>query len=361
MTDEERDLLREERVARTLRRRLPDGAVPPFSAIEARLERRTSFSIQVVAAVALIVLALAVGAALADRRGAVVAPPPATQAPTVTPTVSPSVRASPVGQLMAESAAWQRIRETLPAGAAIAMPTWLPASVDRTTVELREVSANPVRYEVVYLSAGRPAVVFVSEPLPLPAVDSGVGIHVRRSGATLNLPQSVFRDPAEPALRRVQWREGDQGLRIESELLRSNDLEQIAWSLDLSTAPPPPFPYLGIRSGVCAASTAEETIRRYVALAGNGSGDATDCYAREVIERSGSGFSNWATQPSATMTQLERRPDVGGRAQVIASWTHVSDPGGPAGQHPTFFFLLGLEEGAYRIFDTATAPLGPHP
>lgn len=287
----------------------------------------------------------------------------ASRAPEPTPALNPSSRASPSGTLLTEAAAWQRIRETLPAGSAIAMPTWLPASVDRTTVELREVSATPVRYEVVYRSVGRPALLFISGALPLPIVDSGVGIFVRRSSATLNLPQSVFSDPGGPALRRVQWREGDQGLRIESELLRSDDLERIAWSLDLATAPPPAFPYTASRSGGCAASTPEETIRRYVALAGSGGGDARDCYAREVIERSGSAASsNWATQaPRATLTELQRRPDVGGRVQLLASWMHVTDPGGPSGQRPTFFFLLGLEDSAYRIFDTATAPLGPHP
>jgi hypothetical protein len=286
----------------------------------------------------------------------------ASREPESTPALSPSVAASPATVLLTEAAAWQKIRETLPAGAAIAVPTWLPASIDRTTVELREISASPVRYQVVYRSGGRPAVLFISEPLPLPAVDAGVGIHVRRSNATLNLPQSVFNNPAAPALRRVQWREGDQGLRIESDLLSSDDLERIAWSLDPSTAPPPAFPYTGSRGGGCAASTPEDTIRRYVALAGSGSGDARDCYAREVIERSPSGIWNsWTTlAPRATLTGLQRRPDVGGRAQLLAIWTHVSDPGGPAGQNPTFFFLLGLEEDAYRIFDTATAPLGPH-
>lgn len=279
------------------------------------------------------------------------------------PTLTLSVRASPAAALLTEAAAWQRIRETLPAGSAIAMPTWLPASVGRTTVELREVSASPVRYVVAYRSAGQPALIFIAQGLPLPPVDAGVGIHVRRSSATLNLPQSVFSNPGGTALRRIQWVEGQQGLRIESELLRSDDLERIAWSLDLATAPPPAFPYTAGRSGGCAASTPEETIRRYVALAGSGSGDARDCYAREVIERSPSGLaSSWTTQmPRATITGLERRADVGGRAQLLASWMHVSDPRGAAGQHPTFFFLLDLEEGAYRIFDTATAPLGPHP
>ena len=264
---------------------------------------------------------------------------------------------------LAEAAAWQKIRETLPAGSAIAMPTWLPASVDRTTVELRELSASPTRYEVVYRSGGRPALHFISGALPLPTVDAGVGIHVRRSNATLNLPQRVFSDPGGPALRRIQWREGQQGLRIESDLLRSDDLERIAWSLDRATAPPPAFPYTGSRDGGCGASTPQETIRRYVALAGSGSGDVQDCYARELIERSPSGLgSTWTTQvPRATITGFERRADVGGRAQLLVSWTHVTDPGGPSGQHPTFFFLLGLEDGAYRIYDTATAPLGPHP
>src|SRR5687767_2650689 len=123
----------------------------------------------------------------------------------------------------------------------------------------------------------KPALLFIAEGLPLPTVDAGVGIHVRRSGATLSLPQSVFSNPGGPALRRIQWREGQQGLRIESELLRSDDLERIAWSLDLATAPPPAFPYTGSRTGGCAASAPEETIRHYVALAGSGSGDARDC------------------------------------------------------------------------------------
>lgn len=104
MTDDERrDLTQGERVARVLRRRPRDTQVPPFSVIEARLQRRAPLPLMLSAGVAVILLALVVGSALAERRSTVGAPatptppaPPSTvnvvQSPEPTPTLTPTPR-----------------------------------------------------------------------------------------------------------------------------------------------------------------------------------------------------------------------------------------------------------------------------
>lgn len=99
MTDDERrDLTQEERVARVLRRRPRDTQVPPFSVIEARLQRRPPLPLILSAGVAVVLLAVVVGSALAERRGTVGAPAtPTPPAPTSTVTVvqSPEPTATP--------------------------------------------------------------------------------------------------------------------------------------------------------------------------------------------------------------------------------------------------------------------------
>src|SRR6266511_4943608 len=97
MTDDERrDVTQEERVARVLRRRTRDTQVPPFSVIQARLQRRAPLPLMLSAGVAVVLLALVVGSALAERRGRVGAPAtPTPPAPTSTMTVVRSPEPTP--------------------------------------------------------------------------------------------------------------------------------------------------------------------------------------------------------------------------------------------------------------------------
>lgn len=67
--DGSRDVDQEERVARVLRRPLRESGVPAFAVIEARLQRRTPLPIVLSTGVAVVLLALIVGNALAERRG----------------------------------------------------------------------------------------------------------------------------------------------------------------------------------------------------------------------------------------------------------------------------------------------------
>src|SRR6266511_1689063 len=97
MTDDERrDVTQEERVARVLRRRTRDTQVPPFSVIQARLQRRAPLPLMLSAGVAVVLLALVGCSALAERRGTVGAPAtPTPPAPTSTMTVVRSPEPTP--------------------------------------------------------------------------------------------------------------------------------------------------------------------------------------------------------------------------------------------------------------------------
>lgn len=79
------DIELEERAGRVLSRPVRDALVPPFSEIEARLEQRTSTGLVAVALIAVVVLALVLGNALAQRRARVgepgAVPTPAASAP----------------------------------------------------------------------------------------------------------------------------------------------------------------------------------------------------------------------------------------------------------------------------------------
>jgi hypothetical protein len=78
MRGSETDLEREERIARLLRQPVRDPLVPPFAKVEARVERRPSEGLVVLALVAVVMLAFAVGAALAQRHAVVARPTPTT-------------------------------------------------------------------------------------------------------------------------------------------------------------------------------------------------------------------------------------------------------------------------------------------
>lgn len=367
--DEELGIELEERIARVIRRPIRQAAVPPFDQVRRRADRRGPTFLAVPSAVAVIVLAMIVGGALAERR----APGgPSTSQPT--PTVSgaggvlpsPSISLSPSTTAMSpvEAAAWQRVRDTLPASGPVAMPTWLPPSIDRTAVEIRELTKDS--YLIAYRGDGGSVLIFAMGARPVPSAerDAGVGVRlVRRSSATLSFPQSVFDNPTAKALRRVQWQEGDRWLRIESEDLRGDDLVRVAWSLDLATAPAPAHPFIRGRAGACASADPEATLRTFLTLAGSGDVDAAlDCYALERVEVTGASLGQgWANLPKATFISLERRADSGGRAQLLVSWTFAGDPGGAWGSPATYFFLLTQEGGVYRIGEMGTAPLGPYP
>jgi hypothetical protein len=342
--DEQQEIEFDDKVARALRRPLRHVAVPPFDRVRQRANRRRPAIVAVPTAVAVIVLALIVGGALAERR----APGKSTPQPAA----------------VWEAAAWQTVRRTLPASGPIAVPSWLPPSIDRATIEIRELTAE--RYVIAYRGDEGRTLVFAmgSSPGPSAGTEAQVSIRgVRRSPATLSLPQSVFSDRSAKGLRRIEWKEGDRWLRIESESLSGDDLVRVAWSLDLATAPPPAHAFTRDLTGTCASSDPEGTLRTFLALAGRGDGNtALDCYALVLIEVVGPSLGQgWANLPKATLVSLQRRPDSGGRAQLLVSWTFASDPGGAWGSPATMFFLLAREDGVYRIAEMATAPLGPHP
>src|SRR5712691_9167552 len=79
-----------------------------------------------------------------------------------TPTVSPSPTALPSTLPTAlERQTWSRVRAVLPRGTPVAAPTWLPPTVDRSRVELREIVTDPAdpRYAVAYLAPGGATIV----------------------------------------------------------------------------------------------------------------------------------------------------------------------------------------------------------
>ena len=112
------DVEREERVARVLRRPVRDPLVFPFSGVEARLEHRASGPFVAFATIGLLVVALAIGSALARQRADVLAP---SAMPTATPSSSP---AGWQAQLMADA------RAAAPSTFWPLMPTYVADAVD---------------------------------------------------------------------------------------------------------------------------------------------------------------------------------------------------------------------------------------
>lgn len=99
-----------------------------------------------------------------------------------------------------------------------------------------------------------------------------------------------------------------------------------------------------------------------LALYGSKDRDALlDCIALDRIVSVGTGAANGADLPTTSGVTIQKRSEIAGRILVMATWTFSSDPGGPSGRTPTQFFLLGLEEGAWRIYDVGTAPFGTPP
>jgi hypothetical protein len=265
-----------------------------------------------------------------------------------------------------EQQVWSRIRAQLPSAAPVALPTWMPSSVDRMKVQLRALNADAQdpRYSVAYAASSGAEIVLALGPAPEVKLgeESGLGVRVRGVPAVVAFPYSVSTDPAKPALRRVRWQEGTYTLQIASERFSGDDLLHIAWSLDPTGAPPPAHPYTRDKAGACAKpdTRAEDTVRSLVALIGSRDVDAVlDCFASEAIGADGTGWGGWANLPRATGFRLDQVSQFAGRMQVQAGWTFESAPGGAWGTAPVNFFVVGLEEGRWRVFYVWTAGLAP--
>jgi hypothetical protein len=137
---------------------------------------------------------------------------------------------------------------------------------------------------------------------------------------------------------------------------------RIAWELDRTTAPGSRDPSARAKVGTCGSRTSpEETVRRLLALFGSKDRAAVlDCFALDRIATAGLDVAGGADLPTTTGVST-RRADIAGRSQIMATWTFTSDPGGPFNLVSTHFFLLGLEEGVWRIYDGGTAPFPTPP
>jgi hypothetical protein len=255
-----------------------------------------------------------------------------------------------------EDRAWAMVRSTLP-GVPILLPTWLPASIHRDRVEVRMghcPSGDPL-YTLTYRAPDGAGIAFALGPATdIPG--SGIGTRVRNSPAVLSFPSSLS-DPAQRAPRQIRWQEGRHVLRIETDRFTGEDLLHIAWSLDRTGEPAPKNPYTRVKPGVCAARGAspEDTVRRLLALVGSGDRDAVaDCSSLELLGED-PGYSDWADLPRASGIVLHAPRQIAGRVAIGADWTFVSDPGGAWGRRAFQIFVLGQEDGAWRVYETATA------
>jgi len=277
---------------------------------------------------------------------------------TVPPTRSPLPTASGTTAVTgAERDAWTRIRATLPQGSPVAMPTWLPATLDRSNVAIGQLSGAPAdpRYVVTYSGGGRSLEFGMGGEGP-PDGGSGLGTRVRRSPAVLSFPSSLFNDPSAPEARVLKWKEAGRVLWLRTSSFPGGDLLRVGWELDEATAPPPA--YVRVKDGVCASATKpEDTVDRLLALIGSRDEDAVlDCFALDV------GFANWATLPTTTDRVVRSLGDVGGRRYVGASWSFTSEPAfWTQGSKGSQFFQLGIEGGRWRVFEGGTAAYGSPP
>jgi len=306
------------------------------------------------------------GGALALAMALVSCAPQSTVGAVATPTRSPSPTALPsTSPTASERQTWLRVRTVLPPGTPVAAPVWLPPTVDRSRVELREIITDPAdpRYAVAYIAPGGATILFGLGPASADLSGrTGVGIRVRGAPAVLSFPLSAWNDRTAPALRRVRWEEGGRIMRIESDRFSSDDLLHVAWSLDETGRPAPTYSYTRAKPGACAGVSPEETVRNMVALSGARDRDAVfDCWALEMIGVSGPGIANWADLPRTSALRVDSVDELGGRREVTASWRFASDPGGPWGPMPTRIFLVGLDEGRWRVHEVWTAAIGALP
>lgn len=312
-----------------------------------------------------VVLLLLVLASCGTAPSAATAPSPSATAPFPTTTVTPSPARTTVARVMREAEVWAEVRTSLPPGTPVAVPTWLPATVDRDQVELRDLRADPAdpRYVVAYLAGKREIVLALGQ---MPQIDgSGYGMRVRGVPATLTFPTSLWNDMATPATRRVRWTERGHVLSISSDTFTGDDLLHVAWSLDPIGQPAPANGYTRLNEGACAkvGGAPEETVRALMTLTGRHQRDAVlDCFANEYIGEASAGVGTmWADLPAATLNDTKLVSVTGGRPVIQASWTFASDAGGAWGTRPTRFFDLGLEAGRWRIHAINSAPIGPPP
>jgi hypothetical protein len=280
----------------------------------------------------------------------------------------PPSTTTPAPLQQTEADAWATVRAIHP-GVPIIVPTWLPASLDRTRVEVRlghgraGPAADPT-YEVAYVAPGGASLLIALGPTPdVRPGDSAIGTRVRNSRAALIYVDGWPLTSGAVAMRRVRWVEGNHVLRIESDRFTGEDLLRIAWSLDRTGAPAPKNLYTRAKPGTCAAQGAapEETVRRLLVLVGAGDRDTVlDCFSLELLGDY-PGYGDWATLPRASDVKLSPPSAIAGRFVVGASWRFASDPGGAWGPQPHHFFTLGLEDGTWRVYETATAVIGPPP
>lgn len=309
-----------------------------------------------------VVLVIAVSCTRADL------PTPTAAVRTDEPTAAPvTATAAPTSRprVMAEAEAWAEVRSALP-GVPIILPTWLPPAVDRTRVELRELARDPVdpRYAIAYVAPSGATVVLALGPAA--DVDgSGIGTRVRNSHAVLSFAISLWSAPSEPAPRRVRWVEDRHVLHIDSERFTGDDLLHIAWSLDRTGQPALKYPYTRTKSGVCASRGAvpEATVRQLLMFVGAGDREAVlDCFSLEFVGESPyPSIGQWASLPRASDLKLSPPSALAGRFVVSASWRFASDPGGAWNQQAHHSFVLGLEDGSWRVYEIGTAMYGPPP
>lgn len=263
-----------------------------------------------------------------------------------------------------ENEVWTRIRAVFPTGP-VALPTWLPTEVDRSRVELRILRTTPTReYEVVYRDTTGTSLVNFRLGSVEPVQESAVSMCcVRGAQATLHLATRLFSDPALPGMRQMRWEEQGRTLSITSERIKGEDVLRIAWLLDRTTAPRNAYLSSHPPSGACASPvSAEGTVATLLLLTGSGNRDALiDCYSSDAIAVGGLGVASWAGLPATKAATITRGAEIAGRAWVAATWTFTSSAGGPWGETNTRFFLLGREEGVWRIYEVGSAPFSTPP
>jgi len=280
----------------------------------------------------------------------------------------PASTTTPAPLQQAEAAAWATVRATHP-GVPLIVPTWLPPSIDRTRVEVRGIgfgpggSSDPL-YSVAYVASSGATILFALGPISDTATgDSAIGTRVRNSGAALIYVGGWPATSGAVVTRRVRWQEGNHVLRIESDRFAGEDLLHAAWSLDPTGAPAPKNPYSRVKPGVCAIGGAppEDTVRLLLSFVGGRDRHSVlDCFSLELLGEY-PGYGAWADLPTASNVVLRLPSGVGGRVVIGASWSFASDPGGAWGRQAFQFFTLGLENGAWRVYETATAAIGPPP
>ena len=280
--------------------------------------------------------------------------PSGTTAPTApTPSASATARPTPPPQIATEDAAWAAIRTAVPT-APLIRPAWLPNYVDRRTVAYAIDGAS---YRVTYNVNGgdRMAVRFGLGPLPPlgPAPVSAIGIRVRGVPAAFEFPSNDF------SRTRIVWRESTAELAIEGGEIRGDDLLQTAWALAPGATPAP-----RTRVGSCAPDRAEpdQVVRRLFELATSGDADAVaDCWSRDRVAENLGMFAIWSKLGPTSDLEIRYGPRVATRYWVSVTFTFARDPSAFQGPRKLLFCQVGVEEGRWRIFESATAIVLPPP